>query len=166
MEGVAGEQSTDPADRRRAAALLSHHATTDDVGIRYVIEEARAADRMPQLLAAVIDHGGRLLAVLRTDMGIADVRSMLDTWAKQTENVDWCRAASCFIARFQGLHDVFNGHVANAVADGRMAELVNTTAGSLLAVMPELHSPRGRASLEHITAMMSGEEPPDGAAAS
>jgi hypothetical protein len=163
MADMTDEVPTDPADRRRAAALISHHATTDDVGARFIIEEAANANRMPQLLLAVIDHGAKLLAALRTDMGVEAASSLFDTWANQTENVDWSRAASCFIARFQFKWDIYNGHVANATADGRMSELINTTAGSILAVMPELHSPKGRATLAQITAFMSGEEPPDDA---
>jgi hypothetical protein len=154
---------TDPADRRRAAALISHRATVDEVGARYVIEEAATADRLPQLLAAVIDHGGKLLAALRTDMGIEAVSSLFDTWANQTENIDYRLAGSAYIARIQGRHDYFDAYIVEATEAGRMAELVNTAAQTFLTVMPELHSPKGIATLAQVAAFIAGqEEPPDG----
>ena len=62
------------------------------------------------------------------------VGSMFDTWANQTENVDYRRAASCYIARFQAKPDMLDGHVADAATDGRMAELIHTTARCFLRV--------------------------------
>lgn len=69
---------------------------------------------------------------------------MFDTWANQTENVDYRRAASCYIARFQGKPDMLDGHVADAATDGRMAELIHTTARCFLGVMPEQNSTGSR----------------------
>ena len=149
---------TDATDRRRAAALISHRATVDEVGARYIITDARTANRLPNLVAAVTDHGGQLLAALRTDMGLEAVSSMFDTWAQQNENVDYRRAASVILGRYQGKHDIFNGHIADAVADGRTTELVNTAAQLFLTVMPELHSPKGRTSLAQLAVAFSAEE--------
>ena len=155
------EVRTDQSDRRRAAALISHRATVDEVGVRFIIEEASAANRSTQLLAAVVDHGGKLLAALRTDMGVEAAFSLFDTWANQVENVDYRRAGSVVIARIQGKHDLFNGHIADAATDQRLAELINTTAQCFLTVMPELHSPKGRTTLAQLAAAISGEEPPE-----
>src|SRR5215212_6144910 len=93
--------ATEPADHRRAAALLSHRATGDETGAQYIIEEATSANRQTELLAALVDSGGKLLAALRTDMGMEAVGSLFDTWANQDENVDYRPAASISIARFQ-----------------------------------------------------------------
>lgn len=45
-----------------------------------------------------------------------------------------------------------------ATADGRLAELIQTTVQCYLTMIPELHSPKGRASLAQITAALSGGE--------
>ena len=152
------EMPPSPSDRRRAAALLSHHATVNEAGSRFVIDEALADDGLVALLRAVIDVGAQLLAALRTDMGIEAASSLLDVWAAQEENVDWRRAASVIICRFQAKYEWFDGHVADALADGRLDRLVDTTAACYVTMMPELHSPKGRNSLAQIAAAMSGEE--------
>ncbi|MGV0718545.1 hypothetical protein ABQE93_24375 [Mycolicibacterium sp. XJ662] len=145
-------------DRRRAFALLSHCAADNSAGARYIVDEAQADKRETDLLRAVIDAGGQLIAALRTDMGTEAWGSLLDVWANQEENIDWRRAASVIICRFQAKYDLFDGHVADAAADGRNAELIITAAGCYVAAMPELVSPKGRASLAHVAAAMAGEE--------
>lgn len=150
-----------PVDRQRAAALLSHRATADEVGARFILGEASRSHRLTHLLAAVIDHGGQLLGALRTEMAIEAVASLYDTWANQEEDVDYRRGASCFLARLQGLPDIFHGHIADAEVDGRLTELVDTTAQTFLTVMPELHSPKGRASMAQIAAALHAKDEPE-----
>lgn len=69
-------------------------------------------------------------------MAIEAVASLYDTLANQEEHVDYRRAASCFLARLQGLADIYDyGHIADSDADGRLTELVDTTAQTFLTVM-------------------------------
>ncbi|MGJ6126312.1 hypothetical protein QN239_27425 [Mycolicibacterium sp. Y3] len=149
---------TERQDEQRAAALLSHLAAEDQDGVQFIVKQSTEANRATELLAAIADAGGKLLAALRTDMGIEAASSLLDTWANQTENVDYRRAASIILCRFQFEHDYFVGHINDATADGRLTELIVTTAQIYLTVMPELHSPKGRASLAQITSALYGEQ--------
>jgi len=160
MSDMTDAIATDPTDRRRAAALISHRAAANEIGARYIIDEARTAERMPQLLAAVIDIGGHLLDQLRTDIAAEAVLSMMETWSKVDDHIDYRLAATATLARPQGRHDDFNHAVTEAITAGQMAEVTNTAAQLFLTMMPELHSMKGRATLTQITAAMSGEEDP------
>lgn len=155
---MADELPPTPTDRRRAMALLSHHATNDTAGAQYVLQEALNDDRWLPLLRGLIDVGNQLLAALRTDMGIEATLSMIEVWAHQDEHVDFRRAANAIICRIQTNYVMFDGHVEDASSDGRISELIATTAQCYMTMMPELHSPKGRASLAQIAAAMAAEE--------
>lgn len=152
---------TERQDEQRAAALLSHLAASDQDGVQFIVNQAVEVNRTTELLAAIADTGGKLLAALRTDMGIEAASSMFEVWANQTENVDYRRAGSIVLCRFQFEHDYFTGHIDDATADGRLNELIVTTGQIYLTVMPELHSPKGRASLAQFTSALYGDGPTD-----
>jgi len=57
------------ADARRAAALMRHQLAGDEAGMSAVLTEASDADRMVQLLLAVIQLAAVAQPKLRTDDG-------------------------------------------------------------------------------------------------
>ncbi|MEH3129162.1 MAG: hypothetical protein PGN27_04275 [Mycolicibacterium neoaurum] len=151
--------TTSPVDEQRASALLSHLASADQQGAAFIVNQSAADGRHTALLAAIADTGGKLMAALRTDTGIEAAVSMVQAWVEQDESPDHRRAGGIIACRFQFEHAHFLGHIADAAAAGRLDELVLTTAQCYLALMPELHAPKGRATLAQMAAALSSESP-------
>lgn len=156
MTDVTDEAAPEVPDRRRAIALLSHLANVDGAGARFIIQQARDAERLPHLLAAVIDNGRVIFGAFRTPMAIEGIGSALEGWAQQTADADYRRAASALIARPHNRHDLVKQQVDEAVAAGRLNELVYTAAQMFITLMPELVTPWGKNQLGQMSAAIAG----------
>jgi hypothetical protein len=62
-------KDTDP-DRQRAARLIAHHANYNVDGINSVLQSAAQADRVTQLILAILDLYEILLPQLQTPLGL------------------------------------------------------------------------------------------------
>ena len=78
----------DAADKRRAAALVTHYLDSDREAAEAIVEEANESDRTTELLVAVVALMAQTLTELRSPVGVRVVRSHLLNLAAAEEQPD------------------------------------------------------------------------------
>jgi hypothetical protein len=62
--------NTYASDMRRAAALVVHHSRANSDGCNEILQEALEADRISELIVAILDLYQTLIPVMHTPLGV------------------------------------------------------------------------------------------------
>ncbi len=149
------ENSVGAADFRRALALIQHGERGDEAGMRVVIDdEVIPADRLPQLIRAVVSILWQLVAQLCEPDEVAEIGETL-TLACADDEVDLDRdnrlVARIAMAQHSGDQDAEYDVLRDAASepDG-LVQLALTAAGVVSALLPQLRTDVGRQLLDNL----------------
>ena len=150
------DQSPQHADYRRAAALIRHQAEGSVSGIRFILDEASAANRTTPLLTSLLDAFRLIARELRTDPALEAVGELVEIFAQQDGPMR--AAARVTIARRDRDVSAFNAVLIEVNEDDRAGELLADVVEMWAALLPELAAPSARRSLSEWTARIARQE--------
>jgi hypothetical protein len=157
----------EPADWRRAGALITHRASTTfgDLhdGVRAILEEAATRGRLTRLLRAV-DAGYRIwVNELRTERSRALIDELIDDVATQHNDPYTQYGAQAIRAMRNGNAEALLAvlHLVNADDEGG-SRLIGAVSDVYSWALPELATPTGRQTLNQWTVDMAQYDDGDG----
>lgn len=150
----------DLSDLRRAAALISHHATTHHEGLHWSLTEATDAGRLVQLLRAVDAAYRVVIDYFQADAELIDEQIQRFATAEAGDSYEMYNryAAQAIMAMRAEDRAAFNDVLDAVNREAAGPRLVGAVSDVCAGLLPELSTPEGQEFLSTWTARIAGEE--------